>query len=85
MTPDRPAPDGSSSTSTPTTTSASAGSGYRPPELAFVYPTHNPEKPVAVAVQRDGALSIVQVSVRHAAGLVATLAHLVAQHVERNR
>lgn len=59
--------------------------GYSSPSLAMVYPSHNPEKPVAVAVQRDGALSIVQIDIAHAAGLMTTLAGIIQHHLEAER
>jgi hypothetical protein len=55
------------------------------PQLAMVYPSHNPATPVAVAVQTDGQLVIVQVTLQHAAGLAATLAHLVAREIEGDK
>lgn len=58
---------------------------YRGPTLAMVYPSHNRETPIAVAVQKDGVLTIAQVTLQHAAGLAATLTNLVATEIERRR
>lgn len=59
--------------------------GYSSPSLAMIYPSHNPEKPVAVAVQRDGVLSIVQVDLAHASGLLTALASILQHHLEAER
>lgn len=59
--------------------------GYSSPSLAMVYPSHNPQTPVAVAVQRDGVLSIVQVDLAHASGLLSALAGIIQQHLEAER
>jgi len=66
-------------------TMAGGQDSYRGPTLAMIYPSHNRETPIAVAVQRDGVLTIAQVTLQHAAGLVATLSHLVATEIERRR
>jgi hypothetical protein len=50
-----------------------------------VYPSHNRDTPIAVAVQKDGVLTIAQVTLQHAAGLAATLSNLVATEIERKR
>ncbi len=59
--------------------------GYSSPSLAMIYPSHNPEKPVAVAVQRDGVLSIVQIDLAHASGLLTALAGILQQNLEAER
>lgn len=59
--------------------------GYSSPSLAMVYPSHNREKPVAVAVQRDGMLSIAQIDLAHAAGLMTALAGIIQYHLEAER
>lgn len=59
--------------------------GYSSPSLAMVYPSHNPEKPVAVAVQRDGVLSIVQIDIAHASGLLTALASILQHQIEAER
>ena len=59
--------------------------GYSSPSLAMIYPSHNTGKPVAVAVQRDGVLSIVQVDLAHASGLLSALAGIIQQHLEAER
>lgn len=59
--------------------------GYSSPSLAMIYPSHNPEKPVAVAVQRDGVLSIVQIDIGHASGLLTALASILQQSLETER
>jgi hypothetical protein len=59
--------------------------GYSSPSLAMIYPSHNPERPVAVAVQRDGVLSIVQIDIAHASGLLTALAGILQQHLEAER
>jgi hypothetical protein len=51
----------------------------------MIYPSHNPEKPVAVAVQRDGVLSIVQIDVAHASGLLTALASILQRELEAER
>jgi hypothetical protein len=58
---------------------------YRGPTLAMIYPSHNRETPIAVAVQKDGVLTIAQITLQHAAGLAATLTNLVATEIERRR
>jgi len=58
---------------------------YRGPTLAMIYPSHNLETPIAVAVQKDGVLTIAQITLQHAAGLAATLTNLVATEIERRR
>ena len=58
---------------------------YKGPTLAMVYPSHNRETPIAVAVQKDGVLTIAQITLQHAAGLAATLTNLVATEIERRR
>ena len=58
---------------------------YKGPTLAMIYPSHNRETPIAVAVQKDGVLTIAQVTLQHAAGLAATLTNLVATEIERRR
>lgn len=58
---------------------------YRGPTLAMIYPSNNRETPIAVAVQRDGVLTIAQITLQHAAGLAATLTNLVATEIERRR
>jgi hypothetical protein len=58
---------------------------YRGPTLAMIYPSHNKDTPIAVAVQRDGVLTIAQITLQHAAGLAATLTQLVATEIERKR
>jgi hypothetical protein len=80
-------PDGvSPSSASPTTIATpSSLSGYRPAQLAMVYPSCNPERPISVGLQVDGQLMTVQVTLRHAAGLAAMLTHLVAQQIERQR
>ena len=59
--------------------------GYSSPSLAMIYPSHNPQAPVAVAVQRDGVLSIVQIDLAHASGLLTALAGIIQQHLEAER
>lgn len=59
--------------------------GYSSPSLAMIYPSHNPEKPVAVAVQRDGVLSIVQIDLAHASGLLTALASILQRELEAER
>ena len=59
--------------------------GYSSPSLAMIYPIHNPEMPVAVAVQRDGVLSIVQIDVAHASGLLTALASILQRELEAER
>lgn len=59
--------------------------GYSSPSLAMIYPSHNPEKPVAVAVQRDGVLSVVQIDIAHASGLLTALASILQHHLEAER
>lgn len=59
--------------------------GYSSPSLAMIYPSHNPEKPVCVAVQRDGVLSIVQIDLAHASGLLTALASILQHHLEAER
>ena len=59
--------------------------GYSSPSLAMIYPSHNPEKPVCVAVQRDEVLSIVQIDIAHASGLLAALAGIIQHHLEAER
>jgi hypothetical protein len=76
--------DGTISPPTTDTTDAIAGS-YRGPTLAMIYPSHNRETPIAVAVQKDGVLTIAQITLQHAAGLAATLTNLVATEIERRR
>jgi hypothetical protein len=78
----QPLMDGTISPPTTDTTDAIAGS-YRGPTLATIYPSHNTKTPIAVAVQRDGMLVVAQITLQHAAGLAATLAHLVATEIER--
>jgi len=58
---------------------------YKGPTLAMIYPSHNRETPIAVAVQKDGVLTIAQITLQHAAGLAATLTNLVATEIERRR
>jgi len=58
---------------------------YKGPTLAMIYPSHNRETPIAVAVQKDGVLTIAQITLQHAAGLAATLTNLVANEIERRR
>lgn len=76
-------PDGSTPTPKPDTTSDTHGLSW--PSLAMVYPTHNPEKPVAVAVQRDGVLTTVQIDIAHASGLLTALAGILQHHLEAER
>lgn len=59
--------------------------GYSSPSLAMIYPSHNPERPVAVAVQRDGVLSVVQIDIAHASGLLTALASILQHHLEAER
>ena len=59
--------------------------GYSSPSLAMIYPSHNPERPVAVAVQRDGVLSIVQIDLAHASGLLTALASILQHQLEAER
>jgi hypothetical protein len=59
--------------------------GYSSPSLAMIYPSHNPEKPVCVAVQRDGVLSIVQIDIAHASGLLTALASILQHQLEAER
>lgn len=73
------------STQMPTQDTTSGILGCSSPSLAMVYPSHNPEKPVAVAVQRDGVLSIVQIDIAHASGLLTALAGIIQQHLEAER
>lgn len=73
------------STQMPTQDITSGIPDYSSPSLAMVYPSHNPEKPVAVAVQRDGVLSIVQIDLAHASGLLTALASIIQQHLEAER
>ena len=73
------------STQMPTQDTTSGIPGYSSPPLAMVYASHNPEKPVAVAVQRDGVLSIVQIDIAHASGLLTALAGIIQQHLEAER
>jgi len=80
----QPLMDGTISPPTTDTTDAIAGS-YRGPTLAMIYPSHNRETPIAVAVQKDGVLTIAQITLQHAAGLAATLTNLVATEIERRR
>jgi hypothetical protein len=64
-------------------TMESGPDSYRGPTLAMIYPSHNRETPIAVAVQKDGVLTIAQITLQHAAGLAATLTNLVATEIER--
>lgn len=73
------------STQMPTQDTTSGIPAYSSPSLAMVYPSHNPEKPVAVAVQREGVLSIVQIDLAHASGLLTALAGIIQQHLEAER
>ena len=66
-------------------TMADGPDSYRGPTLAMIYPSHNRETPIAVAVQKDGVLTIAQITLQHAAGLAATLTNLVATEIERRR
>lgn len=59
--------------------------GYSSPSLAMIYPSLSPEKPVAVAVQRDGVLSIVQIDIARASGLLTALASILQHHLEAER
>lgn len=59
--------------------------GYSSPSLAMIYPSHNPQTPVAVAVQRDGVLSIVQIDLAHASGLLSALASILQHQLEAER
>jgi len=55
------------------------------PTLAMIYPSHNPQKPVAVAVQKDGVLTTVQIDLAHASGLLSALASIIQHHLESER
>ena len=76
--------DGTISPPHPDTTAGGPVS-YSGPTLAMVYPSHNKDTPIAVAVQKDGVLTIAQITLQHAAGLAATLSNLVATEIERKR
>lgn len=81
MSPSRP--DGSTPTPRLGITSDTPGLSW--PSLAMIYPSHNPKKPVAVAVQRDGVLTAVQIDIAHASGLLAALAGMIQAHLEAER
>lgn len=68
---------------TPGTTSDTPALSW--PSLAMIYPSHNPEKPVAVAVQRNGVLTTVQIDIAHASGLLGQLAGMIQAHLEAER
>ena len=74
---------GETPTPKPVTISDTAVSSW--PSLAMIYPSHNPGKPVAVAVQRDGVLTTVQIDIAHASGLLTALAGMIQAHLEAER